>query len=933
MDVFIKEFSKTDLKQIKNELKQLSPTTSFILTCVPKQYKSQLADLIPCNRNYDWLEESCKLETGKNYIIEDTYNFSFDGLSIEINPRPQQIDYKKVVQNTNNEIFAFDTETFKFRFANKSALKNLQYSLEELKEMTPLDIKPQLNKEEFIRMAKPLLEGKEDSLVFETIHQRKDGSTYHVKVNLHITHQKGASYFNAIITDISERVQQTEEIQLAKERFELALKGSKDGFWDYDCVNDRIESSAKMYEMLGLAYDSDKKSIEFWRNTIHPDYKEENLRFVKEAMDSDVTEYELESIRIHADGHEVPVLVRACITRNEKGEAVRLTGTIMDTTKIKAAEKALRENEAKHRFLLENSKELIAIHNTDASFKFLSPSTLKILGYSPEELIGKNPFDYFHPDDMEKMKKEVHEELIKGNNVENIHHRFRRKDGKYIWLDTYYDIIQNSKNEMEAFFCGSRNITDLKETELKLAESEEMLSSIADGIPGIIMRYIIKPDGTDQVLYVSQGAEKLWEVPANLVMEDAGRVWAKVHPDDLEELMASVEESANNLTTWENEHRVIMDNGKIKWIIATAKPKRLEDGSTLWHTVALDITDKKVAQLELENTLSILNLGIETAEMGIWELDLTMDHLSWNQQMFDIFEVDKENFQHKINDFRALVNPEDLELADKEMEKIALGKTVKDISFRIKTAKGNTKYISASGTPVLNAKGEVIKFMGVNIDVTETVDYQKSLENALSEKDILFKELHHRIKNNLQMVISLLYLKQESSKDKSLTAFIKETSTKIHSISAIHEQLLQIEDFDSLNIEEYLLRLINNLIRTYSNSISDYDLDVSICSKRLSIDTSLHLGLIVNEIISNIVKYAYPDQSGGKIFIRLQEKGDNYQLIIADEGLGISNDKMKNHIASYGLQLISLFTEQLNGELKIENKKGTRFTILFPNKE
>jgi PAS domain S-box-containing protein len=438
------------------------------------------------------------------------------------------------------------------------------------------------------------------------------------------------------------------------------------------------------------------------------------------------------------------------------------------------------------------------------------------------------------------------------------------------------------------------------------------------------------PNGEDKIDYISKGIENIWELSQEEVSKNTNSLFEMIHSDDISGFMNSIEESNKNLTPWKYEYRIIISNGKMKWLSAAGQPKRLDNGTIIRNSLALDITDRKEAEIALEKTLKQLNLSIRTGKLGIWESSLVDGDLIWNDQMFEIFGLDKSKFDYKLATINKMLHPEDAKYASQEMSKIALGEAVKDVRFRIIRPDGKVKHIYASGTPIFNDKGEVEKLLGVNIDVTHIAEYQIQLQAALDGKEALFKELHHRIKNNLQMVTSLLHIKSTMTEDIYLKSFVNETTAKILSISAIHEQLLQMQGVKELDIKDYLESLCKNLVSTYSYGNLQFELETQVDSATLDIDRVLSIGMIVNEIMSNTIKYAYPETGSGKIYVFLKNKDNESELTVSDDGIGIPAEKTANMNDSYGMQLINIFTQQIDGTLEIKNTNGTKFCIKFP---
>lgn len=213
---------------------------------------------------------------------------------------------------------------------------------------------------------------------------------------------------------------------------------------------------------------------------------------------------------------------------------------------------------------------------------------------------------------------------------------------------------------------------------------------------------------------------------------------------------------------------------------------------------------------------------------------------------------------------------------------------------------------------------------------TSLVQKQEDLQKALREKNTLFRELHHRIKNNLQLISSLMFIKLDKVTDKQTSEFINESITRILSISKIHDQLLKIEEVYELDIKAYLEELTANIMSTYCDNTALYPLKVSIDQAKFHIDDALMIGLFINEAVSNSIKYAYAPQIGGEISIELKISPDNeVRFTVADKGKGLPFSSFDEASQSNGIQLMKVFVEQLKGSLSLDTSVGTAYNITF----
>ncbi|HZW37976.1 MAG TPA: CHASE domain-containing protein [Ignavibacteriaceae bacterium] len=214
-------------------------------------------------------------------------------------------------------------------------------------------------------------------------------------------------------------------------------------------------------------------------------------------------------------------------------------------------------------------------------------------------------------------------------------------------------------------------------------------------------------------------------------------------------------------------------------------------------------------------------------------------------------------------------------------------------------------------------------------DITERKKTLAELEYSLNEKTILLKEVHHRVKNNLQIISSLLSLQSHSIKDDNVKEVFKESQNRISSMALVHEKLYQTSSMSRINFSDYIRELSAFLFRSYRNSPSNIKVILELEDIYLNIDTSITLGLIINELISNSLKHAFPNHHEGQVEIFLKVLNGSAQLTVKDNGIGLPEDFDYTKTNSLGFQLLINLVEQMNGSIDFYNENGTRFDIKF----
>jgi two-component sensor histidine kinase/DNA-binding response OmpR family regulator len=245
---------------------------------------------------------------------------------------------------------------------------------------------------------------------------------------------------------------------------------------------------------------------------------------------------------------------------------------------------------------------------------------------------------------------------------------------------------------------------------------------------------------------------------------------------------------------------------------------------------------------------------------------------------------------------------------------------------------GGQRWFLVEEVMVINANGQQV-VDGFAEDITERKKVDLQIQAALREKEALLRELFHRVKNNLQVVSSLLNLQSESLTDEQAREMFRESRHRIHSMALIHERLYQAKDLARIDIEQYVHDLASELFFAYGVSPDRIRLDVDINTNGaiIDIEKAVPVGLIINELLTNALKYAFPDGRAGGLTVRIEPTPvDMLKLTVADDGVGLPAGIDVKEPATLGLQLVSTLAEQLRGSLEARPQPGAAFTLTFP---
>jgi PAS domain S-box-containing protein len=238
-------------------------------------------------------------------------------------------------------------------------------------------------------------------------------------------------------------------------------------------------------------------------------------------------------------------------------------------------------------------------------------------------------------------------------------------------------------------------------------------------------------------------------------------------------------------------------------------------------------------------------------------------------------------------------------------------------------------WLSSTLTPIYDEEGILKKLVVVDTDITNSKNMQEQIERSLKEKDVLLKEIHHRVKNNLQIIISLLNLQSGYIKDEYTLKAVKDGQNRVRSMALVHEKFYQSDELTEIDFGEYIEKLCQYLYQSYGDKTDRVHLRISGDHVGLDMDTAMPCGLLINEIVSNAYKYAFPGLMQGEILINMHRLNGKVSIVISDNGVGLPTAVDFEKSESLGMQLIGALTNQLDGELKVSRENGTTFQVTF----
>lgn len=620
----------------------------------------------------------------------------------------------------------------------------------------------------------------------------------------------------------------------------------------------------------------------------------------------------------------------ARLTVDDRGEIAGASGTLSDITQRKLAEDAVRDSESLYHSLVEHLPMYIARKDAEGRFTFANRRLCEALHCSPGEIIGKSDGDFVPAAIAEKFRQAERQILSGGGPLESVE-VVPQEDGSAVHLQVTHIALRDAAGKIIGVQTISSDVTEQKLVEEKQVALTRERDALLRRLQLILDRMPIACISVDQDFRITSfnpAAEQIFGYSCEEILGRqpretivAGTSWAGV--DEVVQRMAFGEMDAQTVSrNRTKDGRVII----CEW---HNTPLRGEDGALIGYLgMAFDITNRIRAEEALRHSESTLRSFFDSGAMLMGIVELRKDdmlHVSDNAATARFFRRPADQMRGCLSSEVGMPLEMRRLWIDRCQESEQAGRPVR-FEF-LYPAPEAPVWLSATVSPIRAFGHQPARFAYIVEDVSPRKQFEEKLQQSLEEKEILLKEIHHRVKNNMQVISSLLSLQAGSSGDARVEALFAESQHRINSMALIHEKLYRSHDLARVDFAEYLKDLMEHVAAVQGARARQVTLDVNAVGLELGIDTAIPCGLIVNELVSNAFKHGFPDGGRGTIRIKMHREENRVRLTVRDSGRGLPENIDFNEVTSLGMKLVLMLVRQLRGEIRWENHDGATFDL------
>ena len=838
--------------------------------------------------------------------------------------RASEEKYRLLFSHNPAPMWVYDTETLAFLAVNEFAIDHYGYSREEFLSMTIRDIRPP----EEVPLLYSILDTDIGPLrkVNAVKHCKKDGLIIYVDISGHEIEFEGRPAMLVLSLDITERIEAEAALREREGLYRQMFAGHTAVMLLIDPDSGLIvEANPAAVDFYGYGAEKMKQMTIQQINTLAPEKvalyrraavegKQNFFLFSHRLASGEIRDVEVYTVPIHIEGRTL------------------LYSIIHDITERKQAEDALLESEERFYKAFHASPVVMSISSLedgiilDANAQFYN-----LTGWKREEAIGHKSTELRLWSD--SVRQGIFTELKQTGFVHNKEIELFTKSGQTIPLLWFGDVVHI--NNKPCLIGSGYDLSERKQAESALSESHQrmqlLLDSTKDAIYGL--------DTNEQCTFANKaflemtGYDNLEELLGKNIHDlihhtkEDGTPYIKSECKIYEAFQKGVGVTVNDEIFWRKD-------GSFFPVEYSSYPIFKDDAVKGAVVSFTDITERKRAEMTLRENENRLRTIFETSQAGIILVDPKGIITFANRSMADMFGWPLNELIG--SSYPELVHPDQRQAGGEKMKQL-IAKEIDSVSLeRHYIRKDRSDFWGfLSGRRLEDEKGDLLSLIGIIADISQLKQAEKKLRSVLHDKEVLLRELYHRTKNNMQVISAMLNLELAEIEEESVKQALLDMDSRIRSMALVHQKLYQSKNLSSLDLKDYITDLVKLLLESYQVIPERINFKMKAESVPVLIDTAIPCGLIINEILSNTLKYAFPDNRKGNILVRLARSKDaTITLEISDDGIGVPAEKDLRQSNTLGMQTIfGIASHQLGARVDLKTDRGVAWRIQFSDNQ
>ncbi|SCG85222.1 PAS domain S-box protein [Methanobacterium congolense] len=848
--------------------------------------------------------------------------------------------FRHILENSLDVVYRRNLDSDEYDYLSPMIEQVLGYSTEEFISMPSTEVVELIHphdRENVSNIFANAFSGKTKTYNIEYRFKQKNGHYKWVNDFGSIVKDGDIMFLIGSVYDITERKKGEERrkngekaLRESEEKYRAMMNYSSDAIVLTDFEGNFVECNKNAEELFGY---SQEELIKLNFRDIHPSEELEVVQtsFKKIIMDDMGT---VDTLVLTKDNKKVPVAITGSLI--EYGDKTIIQGMFRDITERKESEesllninKALKKRDEEFKYFIDSAPVAIAMF--DKRMRYIAASLRWIEDYNLEgqELHGISHYDIF-PEITDEVK-EVHKRALTGSIERADDDKFVRADGRVQYIRWEVHPWYLSSGDIGGIIIFSEDVSERINAEKKFRDNEEKYRTLFESNPDYTI--IVGLDGI--ILDFNVAAEQIIGIFKDELIGKHLMDLGILPKDELDLLEEKFSLLVKHGEVAPFEFRIIDKNGDIRWGETSLTLIMGENGPAYILVIFNDITERKIAEKKLRSSQIQLVNAMEMSNLVNWEYDVASDTFTFDHRFYDLYgtTVEREGSYLMSSEVyaREFVHPDDHDMvADETAKAIETSDPdyVSMVEHRIIRRDGNIRHLVVRIAITKDSEGRTIKTHGTNQDITELKEKEEEIKKSLEEKEVLLREIHHRVKNNMQIISSLLNLQIQHVEDREAENVLKESQGRVKSMAMLHEKLYQSPNFTNINFKEYIERLVFDIFYSYGIKTGSIESELDIEDIKIGIETAIPVGLIINELVTNSIKYAFPKYNG-TIKIEFKSSEEGLELIVADDGIGLQKDIDPKNTETLGLQLVNSLTDQIDGNIELDRSNGTKFKITF----